>query len=397
MEVGANFEEIITCRWILERKSHCRRNSPWYSFAQATVPPKRPTFFFYRHFFHASFDSTVILADPPGWKNFDGIRYPIGMHRKKRSSPTAMSQSRTLSLRWFYIRLFSAKNNNLYCVCESRRKINYSKLSICLYHYFIFLSSAIKSYFRQKFVMIDLQELSAREKFFIGKDKNGYNARNSYWRRAKAFRMLNAEFWRERKKQLPLCYRPTCTKARGNIRAERDALESNGNLRIVSEGVQKKNEKNEARTYGTWTNAATATHEDLLEYPLRVKGPFPFSFYLARTNVVINPPAHSTSFPSLGACKQNHPLKEESISRQARRRSERREPQWKMRTQRHDWTWRFSSIINISVDALVKNWWNSRMLSRCGKRLSIWRILRELFVSRKKNLNKFLIFGDLWG
>lgn len=75
-----------------------------------------------------------------------------------------------------------------------------------------------------------------------------------------------------------------------------------------------------------------------------LSSPFVLSHSNKRSNQTTRAPMSS---PSLGACKQNHPLEGESISPRAKMR------EWEDRGRRFvstgDWTWRSSSIINIWV------------------------------------------------
>lgn len=139
-----------------------------------------------------------------------------------------------------------------------------------------------------------------------------------------SFRMLNTEFGRA-ERQTPLCYCLMCTKTRrGSRGVGRDASESNGNLRIVCPEGAKELKKRGAR------HVSKRSHHDVPR-PSRVStsrqrvclsSPFVLSHSNERSNQTTRTPMSS---PSLGACKQNHPLKGESISLRAKRRENRAE------------------------------------------------------------------------
>lgn len=131
-----------------------------------------------------------------------------------------------------------------------------------------------------------------------------------------SFRMLNTEFGRA-ERQTPLCYCLMRTKTRRGSRGV--GRKSNGNLRIVCPEGAKELKKRGAR------HVSKRSHHDVPR-PSRVStsrqrvclsSPFVLSHSNERSNQTTRAPMSS---PSLGACKQNHPLKGESISLRAKRR-----------------------------------------------------------------------------
>lgn len=150
--------------------------------------------------------------------------------------------------------------------------------------------------------------------------------------------MLNAEFGRA-EKQTPLCYCLICTKIRrGNRGVERRNQTATCAL-CIRRG--RRNWKNEA--HGTWANAATTdawrpSRVSTSRQRVCLSSPFVLSHSNERSNQTARAPMSS---PTLGACKQNHPLKGESISPRAKRRER------AAFVSTGDWTWRSSSIINI--------------------------------------------------
>lgn len=135
--------------------------------------------------------------------------------------------------------------------------------------------------------------------------------------------MLNAEFGRA-ERQTPLCYCLMCTKTRRGLRegcsrgVGRDASESNGNLRIVCLEGAKELEKRGARHVSKRSHdAPRPSRVSTSRQRVCLSSPFVLSHSNERSNQTTRAPM---SFPSLGACKQNHPLKGESISLRAKRR-----------------------------------------------------------------------------
>ena len=129
------------------------------------------------------------------------------------------------------------------------------------------------------------------------------------------FGMLNVEFGRA-EKQTPLCYCPKlCTKTRRSTSGKRVGIKRQPAHCVSggSEGIGKTRRmaREQMQPPRRPSRVSTSCQRVCLS----------FLFVLSHSNKRSNQTTRAPmSSPSLGACKQNHPLKGESISPRAKRR-----------------------------------------------------------------------------